>query len=107
MMTPPENVAFPIVKGVETEQDSKSLGPLRDSKSILVSAAIAPPAANASVDTAVTSATKARRQTPNLIPPVRAAFLDPAEARMILPDCASGSSRGGAAGALPPRPPPT
>src|SRR5436190_5707853 len=60
MIAPPENVAAPIVTGAAVGQNR--LGPLRDSKSIVVVAAAAPPA-SVSARLAVTRASRAIRET--------------------------------------------
>jgi len=60
MITPPEKVATPIVKGGAAGAQNR-LGPLKDSKSIVVVAAVAFPTPTTSAKLAVTSASQAMR----------------------------------------------
>src|SRR6266568_4907380 len=79
MITPPEKVATPIVRG-GAAGGQKRLGPLRDSKSIVVVAAVALPTPTASVKLAVTTASKVMRETfiITTLPSCRARPLRPA-----------------------------
>src|SRR4051812_21857551 len=91
-MAPPANVAAPIVNGGEAAGGQKRLGPVMESKSIVVVAAVAP-TAEASVNAAATTTSKAIRETPKFTTPFLRAPVSDQASRCRQERCPRASAR--------------